>query len=215
MPAVLRTRPLGLERVRIKPISSGCPRSKKILFADLSARTSRVEEIDVPGLLGLGGKVLGTRLLERYLDPGAHPLSPENILVITPSPVSAYGMSGSDRFAAFTRSPLTGIWLEAYCGGSFARTLRETEWDAVIITGASDAPVRLHITREGVEFVPAEDLWGKDPTALEAELLPALDKRSAVLSIGVAGEKLVSIASVMHEQAHSLGRGGMGAVFGS
>ncbi len=188
---------------------------RKILFVDLTTRTWRVEEIDVSGLLGLGGKVLGTRLLEIYLDPDADPLAPENVLIITPSPVSAYGVSGSDRFAAFTRSPLTGIWLEAYCGGSFARTLRETGWEAVVITGASDKPVRIHLSAAGIEFPSAENLWGKDPTALEAELMPQLDKRSAVLSIGVAGENLVSIAAVMHQEAHSLGRGGMGAVFGS
>jgi aldehyde:ferredoxin oxidoreductase len=187
----------------------------KALFVDLCARSSRIDDIDVRGTLGLGGKVLGLRLLERYLDPDVDPLAPGSILAITPSPIAAYSMSGSDRFAAFTRSPLTGIWLEAYCGGSFARTLRETGWAAVIITGASDAPVRIHVTAEGIEFVPAADLWGKDPTALEAELLPQLNKRSAVLSIGVGGENLVSIAAVMHEQAHSLGRGGMGAVFGS
>ena len=36
-----------------------------------------------------------------------------------------------------------------------------------------------------------------------------------MLCIGVAGENLVKVASVMHEQAHTLGRGGLGAVFGS
>lgn len=188
---------------------------RRILLADLAARTARVEEIEIPGLLGLGGKVLGLNLLERYLDPGAEPLSPDNIVVITPSPVSAYGMSGSDRFGAFTRSPLTGIWLEAYCGGSFARTFRETGWDALVVSGAADSPVRVHMTAEGAEILPAQDLWGKDPTTVEAEVLPRLDKRSAMLCIGIAGENLVAIAGVMHEQAHALGRGGMGAVLGS
>ena len=36
-----------------------------------------------------------------------------------------------------------------------------------------------------------------------------------MLCIGVAGENLVRVASVMHEKAHTLGRGGLGAVFGS
>ena len=43
--------------------------------------------------------------------------------------MSAYGMYGSNRFGAFTRSPLTGIWLEGYCGGTFARTFTETGWE--------------------------------------------------------------------------------------
>ncbi|MCL5735884.1 MAG: hypothetical protein M1274_09915 [Actinobacteria bacterium] len=189
--------------------------SRKILYVDLTGQASRVDEIDVPGLLGLGGKVLGLRLLEKYLDLDVDPLAPENVLVITPSPVSAYGMSGSDRFGAFTKGPLTGIWLEAYCGGSFARTLRETGWDALTITGASEMPVRLHVGRDGAEILPAEDLWGRDTADVEGAILSRLDRRSAVLSIGVAGENLVRIASVMHEQAHALGRGGLGAVLGS
>ncbi len=36
-----------------------------------------------------------------------------------------------------------------------------------------------------------------------------------MLCIGVAGENLVKVAAVMHERAHTLGRGGIGAVFGS
>ncbi len=189
--------------------------TETVLFVDLTTGDSRVDEIDMKGALGLGGKVLGIRLIEKYLEIEVDPLAPENVLALTPSPLAAYGMSGSDRFGAFTKSPLTGIWLEAYCGGSFARTLRETGWGAVVITGAAPAPVRLHVTAEGARLQPATDLWGKDTFAVEAELLARLDKRSSVLCIGVAGENLVKIASVMHERAHTLGRGGMGAVFGS
>jgi aldehyde:ferredoxin oxidoreductase len=189
--------------------------TETVLFVDLNTGGSRVDEIDTEGTLGLGGKVLGIRLIERYLKLEADPLAADNILALTPSPLAAYGMSGSDRFGAFTKSPLTGIWLEAYCGGTFARNLRETGWGAVVIAGAPPEPVRVHITAEGAEVLPAIDLWGKDTFATEAELLARLDRRSSVLCIGEAGENLVKVASVMHQQAHTLGRGGMGAVFGS
>jgi aldehyde:ferredoxin oxidoreductase len=187
----------------------------KVLIVDLSTGLSRTEEISTPGALGLGGKVLGIRLLETYLDPKAGALGPENVIALTPSRIAAYAMSGSDRFGAFTRSPLTGIWLETYCGGSFARAFCETGWDAVVIKGAASAPVRLHLDERGASLSPATELWGKDTRVVEDTLLSTLDKRSAVLCIGVAGEKLVHSACVMHEQAHTLGRGGLGAVFGS
>ncbi len=189
--------------------------TRKILFVDLGSGSSRVDRLDGRGLLGLGGKVLGIRLLEMYLDPATDPLAPENVIALTPSRLIAYGMSGSNRFGAFTRSPLTGIWLETYCGGTFARTLCETGWDGVVITGAASDPVHLHVDAEGARFLPAADLWGKDPATTEAEILRDLDRRSGVLSIGLAGENLVAVASVMHEEAHTLGRGGLGAVFGS
>ncbi len=186
-----------------------------ILIVDLAAGSSRTEEIEVPGTLGLGGKTLGIRLLEKYLDPRADVLAPENVIVLLPSPISACGMSGSNRFGAFSRSPLTGIWLECYCGGSFARALRETGWDGVVITGAAAGPVHVHLDAGGADIRQADGLWGKDAFATEGEVLSQLEKRSAVLVIGVAGEKLVRVAAVMHEEAHSLGRGGLGAVFGS
>jgi aldehyde:ferredoxin oxidoreductase len=191
------------------------PASGSVLFVDLTARASRTEPVDLTGAFGLGGKTLGIRLLERYLDPAVDPLSPANVVVLTTSLLAGYSMSGSNRFGAFSKSPLTGIWLESYCGGTFAGTFVGTGWDALVITGAADSPVQLHVDAEGAHLSPADDLWGKDTLAVEEELLSRLDKRSAVLSIGVAGEKLVKVASVMHDQSHTLGRCGLGAVFGS
>ncbi len=188
---------------------------RKLLVIDLGNGLSHVDEIEVSDVLGLGGKLLGARLMKRYLQPDIDPLTPENVLIITCSPVAAFSLSGSDRFGAFTKSPLTGAWLECYCGGSFGRAFTETGWDALVITGAAEDPVRLHVTAEGAQVLEASDLWGLTPGVVESDLLSRLPKRSAALSIGVAGENLVKVASVMHEQAHALGRGGMGAVFGS
>ncbi len=188
---------------------------RKILVVDLATGSSQTDVLDAEGTLGLGGKVLGIRLLERYLDPAAEPLSPGNVIAVTSSRISAYAMYGSNRFGVFSRSPLTGVWLEGYCGGTFARTLTETGWEALVITGAAEQPVHLHITAEGAKVLPAGDLWGKDTRITEEEILAGLGKRSAVLCIGVAGENLVKTAAVMHEQAHGLGRAGIGAVFGS
>ncbi len=189
--------------------------ARRLLVVDLTQGTWTVAPFDASGTLGLGGKALGIRILEKLLSPSAFPLGRDNVLVIAPSRISAYAVPGSNRFGAFTRSPLTGIWLECYCGGSFARLLEETGWDALVITGAASQPVHLHITSQGAEIRPAEGLWGRDTFTVEQELLAALERRSAVLCIGVAGENQVKIASVMHEQAHALGRGGMGAVWGS
>jgi aldehyde:ferredoxin oxidoreductase len=83
------------------------------------------------------------------------------------------------------------------------------------VRGAAASPVHLHVTADGARILPAGDLWGKDTRTTEDEVLGKLDKRSSVLCIGVAGENRVKVAAVMHECAHTLGRGGLGAVFGS
>ena len=188
---------------------------RRVLVVDLTAGESRVEGVDCEGTLGLGGKVLGIRLLERFLDPAVDPRSPENVIAITPSQLAGHAMYGSNRFGAFTKGPLTGVWLECYCGGTFARTFQETGWDALVIRGAAATPAHLHIDTQGAHIFPAADLWGGDTRSVEDEVLARLEKRSSALTIGVAGENLVKVASVMHEHAHALGRGGLGAVFGS
>ncbi len=187
----------------------------RILFADLTSGRVSVEDLSFPGLDGLGGKALAVHLLERYLDPEIDPLAPGNIIIFTPSPLAAYGFSGSNRFGAFTKSPLTGAFLESYAGGTMARTLRETGWEAVVVRGASSEPVRLHIDRDGAALLPAGDLWGREVFASEDCLRSLLGKRSSTMVIGPAGETKSAIASVQLDNDHALGRGGLGAVFGS
>jgi len=187
----------------------------RILHVNLTTGNSSTEETTFPAIHGLGGKALAIELLERHLDPMVEPLAPRNVLIFTPSPLAAYGFSGSDRFGAFTKSPMTGAFLESYAGGTMARTMRETGWDAVVVTGAGATPVRLHIDTAGAALMPAADLWGLDVFATEEALAPVIAKRSSTMIIGPAGENLTVCASVQLEKDHALGRGGMGAVFGS
>lgn len=187
----------------------------RILHVDLTTGTSSTEETTFPAIHGLGGKALAIELLELHLDPTIDPLAPGNVVILTPSPLAAYGFSGSDRFGAFTKSPMTGAFLESYAGGTMARTMRETGWDAVVVTGAGADPVRLHIDTLGATLMPADELWGLDVFATEGALAPVLAKRSSTMIIGPAGENLTVLASVQLERDHALGRGGMGAVFGS
>ena len=137
------------------------------------------------------------------------------MVVFTPSPLAAYGFSGSDRFGAFTKSPMTGAFLESYAGGTMARTLRETGWDAVVLRGASGAPVRVHIDADDAKVLPAADLWGTDVFQAEESLRASLARRSSTMVIGPAGESRSALAAVILEKDHALGRGGLGAVLGS
>ena len=134
----------------------------RILHIDLTSSRTRVEDIAVGDLLGLGGKALGIVLMERFLDPGVDPLGPDNPIILTPSLLAGYAFSGSDRMGIYTKSPLTGAFLDTFSGGTCARTLRETGWEAVVITGAASTPVRLQLDREGATIEPAGDLWGRD-----------------------------------------------------
>ena len=188
---------------------------RRVLHVDLGAGDTRVEEVDVTAIAGLGGKALAVDLLERYLDPVSMPLSPGNVVVLTSSPLAAYAFSGSNRLGAFCRGPLTGAFLESYVGGNAGRALREAGWDAVVLHGAAAGPVRLHLDAAGATLLPAGELWGLDAFATDDALTAVLGKRSVALVIGPGGETLNAVASVQAGKDHSLGRGGLGAVFGS
>ncbi len=169
----------------------------------------------------LGGRGLAARILFCELECGIDPLGPENKLVYTTGPLAATGFPLNSRWLVAAKSPLTGIWGEATCGGSFAVQLRKAGYDALVVEGATKSPVYININDNNVEIKDASKLWGK--MTLDAEVAIAQDlglkerkeHNPAVVCIGPAGEKLVKIAAVMHTAHRAAGRTGLGAVMGS
>ncbi len=189
----------------------------KILRINLKTKTFKEESIsDSVYEAYLGGKGLGTYLLMRENPVGVDPLSPENRLIFALGPITGSRIYGSCRHAVFTKSPLTGIFAESYSGGKVAESMSKTGYDAFIIEGASDQPVWIEISDQGVLFHDAKDLWGRDTFSTEDEVLKRTNKKWAgALVIGPAGENLVRYAVIENDYWRSLGRTGVGAVMGS
>src|SRR2546425_12316291 len=81
----------------------------KVLHVDLSARQTRVEEIpEVTIRKYLGGGALACHLLLRDMPAGVDPLGPDNVLVFTTSVINGLSLSGTNRYTAAAKSPLTG-----------------------------------------------------------------------------------------------------------
>ena len=183
-----------------------------VLRADLS--TGTVERERVPERWRrrfVGGKGIGARYLYRELDRGADPLGPENLLAFCVGPLSG-SLPGEPRYAAVTKSPLTGLFLDSYAGGSFASRLAGSLDDclALLVTGASDEPVRIDVDNGTGELLPAET-WGQD-TVATADAYPD----AAVACTGPAGENAVRYATIASDGGdHHAGRGGAGAVMGA
>jgi aldehyde:ferredoxin oxidoreductase len=95
-----------------------------VLRVDLSSGTVRRERVpDRWRRQFIGGKGLGVRYLYDELDSGTDPLGPENLLAFCSGPLSGY-LPGETRYAAVTKSPLTGAFLDSYAGGEFAAQRR-------------------------------------------------------------------------------------------
>lgn len=182
----------------------------KVLFIDLSTKTSKLFPwSDEDRRLSLGGKVMAGHILYQHVQQGMTAYDEDNWIVITTGPLTGSGCPNTSRFNMSTISPLTNIITSSNCGGDFGLSLKRAGYDACIISGKSETPVTVNITEDNVEFLSAEELWGKNITEAQ-ELLP---KNTGKLMIGPAGENRVLYSCVFSGERTS-GRGGVGAVFG-
>ena len=189
----------------------------KLLTIDLGAKETRSENIpDVVFEQYLGGKGLGAYLLKRLNPPGVDPLSPDNRLILTTGPACGFPVWGANRYAAFTKSPLTGIFTESYSGGKAFQPMSRSGYDAFVLEGALADWSVVEISNDGVRFHAAGELLGRDALDSERALRQRYPGRDhAVLTIGPAGEKMVRYAYVNNDYGRCLGRTGIGAVLGS
>lgn len=187
----------------------------KILDVDLTS--AAISEAELDRTLAkdyMGGKGFGARILYDQLPPHCDPLSPENILVFATGPLTGTLAPSSGRFEVCTKSPATGLWLDANCGGFFGPELKFAGYDMVIVRGKATSPVMLVIEDNRFELKPAGDLWGVDTITTHRQIKDTLGKEFRVACIGEAGEKGVLFAGIISEY-RALGRGGAGAVMGS
>ncbi|MFC7187071.1 aldehyde ferredoxin oxidoreductase family protein [Halorubrum yunnanense] len=184
----------------------------RVLRVDLSAGRVRSEPVPEEWLARyVGGKGLGARYLYG-MEPGVEPTAPTNRLAFLVGPLTGH-LPGEPRYAAVTKSPLTGAFLDSYGGGSFASRLAGSLGDhlGAVVEGAADDPVALSLAGGEATIEPAEELRGLDAAETDARFPEA-----AVACIGPAGEAGVRYATIASDGGdHHAGRGGAGAVMGS
>ncbi|WP_423995189.1 aldehyde ferredoxin oxidoreductase family protein [Halorubrum trapanicum] len=183
-----------------------------VLRVDLSAGETARERVPRDWRRDyVGGKGLGARYLYEELSPGADPTGPANRLAFFVGPLAGY-LPGETRYAAVTKSLLTGGFLDSYAGGEFADRLAGSLDDCLglLVTGAAGRPVRIEV-EGGRARVEPSDAWGDD-AAETAERFPD----AGVACVGPAGEREAAYATVASDGGdHHAGRGGAGAVMGA
>jgi aldehyde:ferredoxin oxidoreductase len=164
----------------------------------------------------LGGKGLASYLLVNKNPVGVDPLSPANKLILATGPANGFKIWGANRYAAFTKSPLTGIYSEAYSGGKAFLHITKTGYDAFVLDGVFDEWTYIEVDNNSVSFKNANFLVGKDSLDTEKILKEKYkEQKAGILTIGPAGENLVKFAYINNDFGRCLGRTGIGAVMGS
>jgi len=189
---------------------------KQFLKIDLSSNKIETFTPDVEFMENfIGGTGFGVKLLDDTLNQGIDPLSPANSLVISTGPLTGTRAPMSGRFSMVTKSPLTGTIFDSNTGGHWGVKFKRCGFDGVWLIGKASDPVYMKISENRAELKSAENIWGKNVAETTRALKQAEGRRCSVLAIGPAGENLVKISAVMNDEHRALGRGGVGAVWGS
>jgi len=187
----------------------------KILWVDLSAGKSRDEVLEEKLCREyIGGYGLGARMLFSHQKAGADALGPDNIFGLVTGPLTGTPAIEGNRFAVVCKSPLTGTWGDANCGGTFGPHLKFAGYDGILVRGIASRPVYLFIKNGVPELRDAGALWGRDTNETEDLLRHELGA-CEIASIGQAGEQLSLIAAIINDKGRAAGRSGVGAVMGS
>ena len=170
----------------------------------------------------LGGRGLIARIMVEEVPGGCDPLGPKNKLIFAPGLLVGHRLSSCDRISVGTKSPLTGGIKEANAGGRTGFQLAELGIKALIIEGVPESGSFsiLHLSKDGVQFLPADGLVGMGVYESARILLDRFGPKAAMALIGPGGEMKLHSAGILNVDKDGVpsrinARGGVGAVMGA
>jgi aldehyde:ferredoxin oxidoreductase len=193
---------------------------KKYLHVDLTKGTAEYRDLSDTFLERyIGGRGFGAKLVWDNLqkhDFRVDPLSPENLLVIAPGPLTGVYLPSSGKISFAAVSPATGLYGDSSMGGGFGVELRQTGNDILSITGRAPELSLLFIDSSETIILPMPQLKGKNCLEAEGIIKERLGTYAVhVATIGIAGENMVNFACVNADWSRTAGRTGIGAIMGS
>ncbi len=132
----------------------------KILRVDLGKGELWIEEKDEQFFRRyMGGGCLGAYYVLQNVKPETDAFDPDNVIVFSGSVVSGFPIAGFTRHSVTSVSPLTGGVADSEAGGYWARGLKESGFDAVVVQGRSPKPVYLLINNGVAELKDDYRIW--------------------------------------------------------
>ena len=168
----------------------------KIIHIDLSS--NKKKEIEIPEEIFrkyIGGRGLANYIYMKYIGNDIDPLDEGNGMVFMTGPLVGTIYPTATRISLVSRSPLTNTISSSNMGGNFGKTLKQTGYDGLLLTGKVDTLSYLHFNGGEFKIVSAEKFKGETITNTEKNLSKEYP-RSSILSIGPAGENMVRFACI-------------------
>lgn len=178
---------------------------------------------DLPGVWTyLGGSALIAKILNKEVPPLCDALGVENKLIIACGPLAGTRAPQLGRVSVGAKSPLTQGIKEANSGGPAGQFLDRLNIRAVVFENIPETGklFYLYIHKGGARLLSAEDYRGMKNYQLASTLQKKYGDKVAVVSVGLAGERLykgasVSFTDIFGDPSRNAARGGLGAVMGS
>ncbi len=188
----------------------------RIAWVNLNTGEVRIEEPDDDIYMKyLGGYGLGAYYLYTRQPAKVNPLGPKNTLGLTTGPLTGTLAITGNRFTAVGKSPKTGGWGDANCGGKFGPALKQAGIDAIFFIGISHKPVYALIEKGSVSLHDASKYWGLTCSEAEEKFKEMHGKNAHTAVIGPAGERVSALAAIINDGGRAAGRSGLGMVMGS
>jgi len=189
----------------------------KILKINLSDSTVSTENFN-EGFARkyIGGNGFAVKIIHDIVPKNSKPLSKENAVVFATGPFNGTAIWGTSRGHVASISPLTGFFFDSNFGGDFAVTLKNSGYDAIVITGKASKPVYISINNGTVKIKDAENLWGLKISDAHKKLKSKEGDKSESALIGPGGENGILYSSIIcsGKRVSAAGRGGIAAVLG-
>lgn len=193
----------------------------RILRVDMEQGKVTFEDLPEQWKL-IGGRDLIAKIMNKEVPPDSDPLGPKNKLIIGGGPLAGTMAPQLGRISVGGKSPLTLGIKESNAGGNAAQKLDKLGIRSIVVEGAAQEGKLyvLKISKDEAILVPADEYKGMKNYRLVNELHTKYDKRSAIISIGIAGERRykaasVSFTDIFGDPSRNAARGGLGAVMGS
>ncbi|MBM3156916.1 MAG: hypothetical protein FJ004_06490 [Chloroflexi bacterium] len=185
----------------------------RILRVDLSAgKVSHLPTENYSDLF-LGGRGIAAKIYWDEVSPRIDATDPENRLIFMTGPLC--GVPGfASRFQVCGKAVATNKFSYCNIGGSWGAQLKAAGYDGVIVQGKADKPVYISINGERASLKEASHLKGKGGFDTEKTLRKEMGESVRVLTVGPAGENMVSFATFLASD-NSVGAGGLAGVMGS
>ncbi|MBD3255103.1 MAG: aldehyde ferredoxin oxidoreductase [Candidatus Lokiarchaeota archaeon] len=187
----------------------------KVLWVDLSEGSFTEEELPEEIYKKyIGGYGLGTKLIYENMPANTDPLSPESVFGFFPALLCGTIAPLTGRYMLAGKSPLTGTWGDANCGGFFGPEIKKCGYDAILLKGKADKPTYISIIDGNKQLEDASEIWDLDCVETE-EKLGEKHGSVRIASIGQAGVNLSLISGIVNDKGRIAGRSGFGAIMGS